>query len=112
MILTEVRFYSEVLNLHTAMHVLLPKRTMAEMSSKRGPKVRVLYLLHGHSDDHNAWQRWTSIERYAEDLNLAVIMPAVHLSFYTDMAHGGRYGQFIGEEIPAVVHELFKLSSK
>ncbi|HEX2989282.1 MAG TPA: alpha/beta hydrolase family protein [Anaerolineales bacterium] len=112
MILTEVRFYSEVLNLDSTMHVLLPQRTLAEMRSKRAPKVRVLYLLHGHSDDHTAWQRWTSVERYAEDLNLAVVMPAVHLSFYTDMAHGGRYGQFIGEELPAVVHELFKLSSK
>ena len=112
MILTEVRFYSEVLNLDSTMHVLLPQRTLAEMRSKRAPKVRVLYLLHGHSDDHTAWQRWTSVERYAEDLNLAVVMPAVHLSFYTDMAHGGRYGQFIGEEVPAVVHELFKLSSK
>ena len=113
MILSEIRFYSEVLNLNTAMHVLLPQRTMAERRSKRrAPKVRVLYLLHGHSDDHTAWQRWTSIERYAEDLNLAVVMPAVHLSFYTDMAHGGRYGQFIGEEVPAVVHKLFRLSSK
>jgi hypothetical protein len=43
------------------------------------------------SDDHTAWQRWMSIERYAEGLNLAIVMPAVHLSFYADMAHGGKY---------------------
>jgi S-formylglutathione hydrolase FrmB len=45
-------------------------------------------------------------------MNLAVIMPSVHLSFYTDMAHGGKYWQFISEEVPAVVHDLFPLSTK
>src|SRR5262249_34286686 len=71
-----------------------------------------LYLLHGYSDDHTAWQRWTSIERYAEGLNLAVVMPAVHLSFYNDMAYGGAYWQFISEEVPALVRDVFSLSSK
>jgi S-formylglutathione hydrolase FrmB len=56
--------------------------------------------------------RWSSIEKYVEGLNLAVVMPAVNLSFYTDMAHGGAYWQFIGEEVPAVVRDMFSLSSK
>lgn len=111
MILTEVRFYSEALTLRSTMNVLLPQRTLAEVQSKEKPKYRTLYLLHGHSDDHTAWQRWTSIERYVEGLNLAVVMPAVNLSFYTDMAYGGNYCQFISEEVPAVVRDLFPLSS-
>ena len=44
----------------------------------------VLYLLHGLTDDHTAWQRYTSIGRYAEAAGLAVVMPAVHHSFYAD----------------------------
>ena len=111
MILNEVNFFSDTLGFHTSMVVLLPKRTLSEMKSKRSPRYRTLYLLHGHSDDHTAWQRQTSIERYAEGLNLAVVMPAVHLSFYNDMAHGGKYWQFISEEVPAVVRDLFPLSS-
>jgi S-formylglutathione hydrolase FrmB len=111
MILTEIKFFSDELGFHTSMHVLLPKRTLAEMKSKRKPRYRTLYLLHGHSDDHTAWQRFTSIERYAEGLNLAVVMPAVHLSFYNDMAHGGKYWQFISEEVPTLVREMFSLSS-
>ena len=111
MILNEVRFFSETLGLMSTMHVLLPQRTMAEAQRKRAPKVRTLYLLHGHSDDHTAWQRWTSIERYAEVFNIAVVMPAVHLSFYNDMVHGGKYWQFISEEVPAVVQSLFPLSA-
>jgi putative tributyrin esterase len=112
MILNEVKFHSEVLNLRNTMYVLLPQRMLAETKSKRQPKYRVLYLLHGYSDDHTAWQRWTSIERYVEGLNLAVVMPAANLSFYTDMVHGGKYEQFIGEEVPAVVHDMLPLSSK
>jgi S-formylglutathione hydrolase FrmB len=111
MILTEIKLFSDTLGFHTSMHVLLPKRTLAEMKSKRRPRYRTLYLLHGHSDDHTAWQRFTSIERYAEGLNLAVVMPAVHLSFYNDLTHGGKYWQFISEEVPTLVRDMFSLSS-
>src|SRR5918996_114075 len=112
MILTEVNFFSETLTLGCAMHVLLPQRSLADAQKKPKNKYRTMYLLHGHSDDHTAWQRWTSIERYVEGLKLAVVMPAVHLSFYNDMAHGGKYWQFISEEVPAVVRDMFSLSSK
>ena len=112
MILNEVKFFSETLGLDCTMHVLLPQRPLVEAQNKPRKKLRTLYLLHGHSDDHTAWQRYTSIERYAETLNLAVVMPAVHLSFYNDMAHGGKYWQFISEEVPALVRDTFPLSSK
>ena len=111
MILTEVNFFSETLVLGCTMLVLLPQRPLEEAQNKTQKKFRTLYLLHGRSDDHAAWQRKTSIERYVEGLNLAVVMPAVHRSFYTDMVHGGKYWQFISEEVPTVVHSLFPLSS-
>jgi len=112
MILNEVNFYSEVLTIRSTMYVLLPQRTLAETKSELTPKYRTLYLLHGHTDDHTVWMRATSIERYVEGLNLAVVMPAVNLSFYTDMVHGGNYWQFISEEVPAVVRDMFSLSNK
>jgi S-formylglutathione hydrolase FrmB len=111
MILTDINFFSEILGLRCTMNVILPQRTLKDAQSSAKPKYRTLYLLHGHSDDHTAWQRWTSIERYAEKYNLAVVMPAVHLSFYTDMAHGGKYWQFISEEVPTVARDLFPLSA-
>jgi S-formylglutathione hydrolase FrmB len=110
MILNEVHFYSDVLTLRSTMYVLLPQRAFTEVKNQK-PDYRTLYLLHGHTDDHTAWQRWTSIERYVEGLNLAVVMPAVNLSFYTDMAHGSKYWQFISEEVPAVVRDMFSLSA-
>jgi S-formylglutathione hydrolase FrmB len=111
MILTEIKFFSETLGMGATMNVLLPQRTVANAQGKSKPKYRTLFLLHGHSDDHTAWQRWTSIERYVEGMNLAVVMPSVHRSFYTDMVHGLPYWQFISEEVPAVARDLFPLSS-
>jgi putative tributyrin esterase len=112
MILTDVNFFSEALTLRCTLQVILPQRSLADAQKKRTPKYRTLYLLHGHSDDHTAWQRWTSIERYVEGLDLAVVMPAVNLSFYTDMVHGGKYWQFISQEVPAVARDLFPLSAQ
>src|SRR5512134_1938552 len=110
MILNEVNFFSEILGMRSSMYVLLPQHKLLE-GVKRKSKYCTLYLLHGHSDDHTAWMRWSSIEKYAQGLNLAVVMPAVHLSFYTDMVYGGKYWQFVSEEVPAVVQSLFPLSS-
>jgi Predicted esterase len=93
------------------MNVILPqvKGFAAEKGNKRFP---VLYLLHGLSDDHSIWLRRTSIERYAEAMGLAVIMPAVDRSFYTDMKHGLRYWTFISEELPDIVQSMFPVSGK
>lgn len=111
MILNEVNFFSETLGMRRTMYVLLPQRILLEGQGKRKPNYRTLYLLHGHSDDHTAWMRWSAIEKYAEGLNLAVVMPAVDLSFYNDMAYGGAYWQFISEEVPGFVRDTFALSA-
>ena len=50
---------------------------------KPGP-FPVLYLLHGLSDDHTAWTRRTSLERYVDGLPLIVVLPNGERSFYTD----------------------------
>ena len=111
MILTEVNFYSETLTLGCTMHILLPQRPLSVTQNIPRKRFRTLYLLHGRSDDHTAWQRFTSIERYAEGLNLVVVMPAVHRSFYNDMFYRGKYWQFISDEVPVVARDIFPLSA-
>jgi len=112
MILSQINFSSDVLVTRCTVNVMLPQRRPGNPQDIYHPPFRVLYLLHGYSDDQTAWQRWSSIERYAEGLNLAVLMPAAQNSFYTDMAHGGKFFTFLTEELPAVVHDLFPLSSE
>lgn len=80
--------------------------------SQKKSSYPVLYLLHGLSDDHTIWHRRTSIERYVSALGLAVVMPNVGKSFYTDMANGGNYFTFITEELPTLVQSYFPVSAK
>ncbi|HZU87368.1 MAG TPA: alpha/beta hydrolase family protein [Anaerolineaceae bacterium] len=108
MALIECKFRSNVLQLEMAMNVILPDP--AELPA--GRRLPTLYLLHGLSDDHTIWQRRTSIERYVDGRNLAVVMPEVGRSFYSDMAHGLRYWTFISQELPAVARAYFPLSEK
>lgn len=111
MALVHCNFFSDVLGMASAMDVILPGDDLSLPAPQNGPGSPVLYLLHGHSDDHTIWQRRTSIERYLAGLGLAVIMPNVHRSFYTDMAAGLPYWTFVSEELPFLVQRLFHISS-
>ncbi|HET58760.1 MAG TPA: hypothetical protein ENN32_00110, partial [Chloroflexi bacterium] len=64
-------------------------------------KRKVLYLLHGLSDDGSAWQRFSAIETIARNYNLVVVMPSVGRSFYVDQPNGQAYFSYLMEELPA-----------
>lgn len=104
MALIRCDFDAETLDIGTSMTVLLPER------AETPPPV--LYLLHGLTDDHTGWTRWTSIERYAEAKGLAVVMPQVHRSFYANEAYGMRFWDFLSVELPQVVERLFRVSTR
>ncbi len=108
MALIECNFFSEVLGLATSMQVILPQRA-AGAAAIQHP---TLYLLHGLSDDHSGWTRRTSIERYVEPLGLAVVLPNVHRSYYTDVSRELRYWTFISQELPALARQFFPLSGE
>ncbi len=115
MALISCDLFSDVLEVGTSMTVVLPQATEEQIGvspAARHTDFPVLYLLHGLSDDHTAWLRYTSIERYAAAAGLAVVMPAVHRSFYADEVHGHRYWTFVSEELPRIVSELFRVSTE
>jgi hypothetical protein len=98
-------FHSDTLGFGTSMTVLLPERAKG-----RPTEFPTLYLLHGLSDDDTAWSRFTPLESYAAELNLAIVMPQVHRSFYTDEVWGHPYWTFIAEELPRTARALFRLT--
>lgn len=115
MALLTCNFYSESLGLSTSMNVILPQQTQSQIgldNVKRPGPHKTLYLLHGLSDDDTIWVRRTSIERYAAAYGIAIVMPQVHRSFYTDMAYGEKYWAFISEELPKLARSFFPLSDK
>lgn len=107
-------FYSKVLGFNTSMNVILPQRDYQTglNGNFHAEQYKVLFLLHGLSDDHTIWMRRTSIERYVDCCRIAVIMPCVQRSFYTDMYRGYHYWTFISEELPTISRMLFPLSDR
>jgi len=103
----DCHFFSETLALSVSAHVLIPQISPAKRTLHP-----TLFLLHGLSDDHTMWMRRTSIERYAAERNLAVVMPAVGRSFYQDTAGGARYWTYLSEELPSIMRGFFPLSEK
>ena len=69
-----------------------------------------LYLLHGSYGDCMDWCLRTGIERYAQDKGVAVVMPSGENSSYVNMAHGERYLDYIGRELPEFMTRMFPLS--
>lgn len=69
---------------------------------------KTLWLLHGYTCDETEWMRFTAIERYAEKLGIAVVMPNAGRSWYTDTRYGSKYFSFISEELPSILRAHFK----
>lgn len=111
MIRLRMDFFSESLGMGTSAVVLLPQAAKGQigMGGAKGDVTPVLYLLHGLSDDCTTWERRTSIERYASRLGLAVVMPEVRKSFYTNEVLGDSYYDFVAQELPELINSSFNL---
>ncbi|RCW50459.1 MULTISPECIES: alpha/beta hydrolase family protein [unclassified Halanaerobium] len=103
-------FFSEVLKVSTQINVILPD-DIEDFKDKNG-KIPVIYLLHGLSDNHTGWQRYTSVERYVQKWGYALVMPDVQRSFYTDMKNGYNYWTYVSEELPKIAENYFPISDK
>ncbi len=111
-----LNIYSEALGMQTSVEVIIPQRsTQGEIgtSNKESKgKYKCLYLLHGLSDDETIWLRRTSIERYASQYGIAVVMPNGAKSFYSDTKYGMKYYTYIAAELPEIIEDMFNISPK
>ena len=99
--------HSECLTRMTSLQVILPD--ISDQRRLDNGLLPVLWLLHGATDDQSMWHRFTSLERYAQSRGIAVVMPAVETSFYTN-TDGGRYFDYVTEELPRKLCKYFPLS--
>lgn len=100
MALLDVHFEGAAIGKQSSMLVLIPPG--------KGP-FPVLYLLHGLSDDHTTWMRRTSLERYVAGLDLIVVMPDGHRSFFVnDPRPGGMaYEDHITRDVVGFCDRVF-----
>ncbi len=100
MSLCEFHYFSDVLGMNRTANVILPNRGVAG-------SYRVMFLLHGLSDDHTIWLRRTSVERYVDGLPLIVVMPDGGRGFYTNAVEGPEWAIAMGEELPEIISHAF-----
>lgn len=99
-------FFSDALGVCTRANVLLPDRP------DPGVPLPALYLLHGLSDDETIWMRRTSLELFASDRHLAVVMPDGGRSFYSNLRSGQRFADYLVEELPSLMERWFRLDAR
>lgn len=92
---------SDAMQMTTHMTMILPN----DPSNCRA----TLLLLHGLSGACEDWMSKTSIARYAQKYNLAVFMPEVQRSWYTDMKNGLKYFEYVSTELPAWIARSFRV---
>ena len=117
MALIQVNYLSRALFRTVTLNVILPSDKIdysnGEYLNPVGKKFKTLYLLHGLLGNHTDWVSGTRIQRWAEERNLAVVMPSGDNSFYIKgKMPFDDYETFIGKELPDVCRRMFPLSDK
>lgn len=115
MALIQATLFSQSLMRTVNVNVILPvdKLTFPGQPVRPEKPFKTLYLLHGVFGSYVDWVSGTRIQRYAEEHDLAVVMPSGDNAFYVDQPAGHNYyGRFIGQELVELTRKMFPLSRK
>lgn len=96
---------SQALGKQTNVIVMLPDKIEGEL--------KILYLLHGLSDNQEDWLYKTTV--YRDVLNngsFAVVCPDGGKSFYCNMKSNYKYYDYVSKELPDFVEKLIPFSGK
>ncbi len=114
----KLNFESQYLRGSTEVGLILPNPSPElplEKCYSPESRYKVLWLLHGTSGDFSDWIRWSMIEIYANENNLAVVMPSTHNASYTNWpGFGGGYNvyDYILKELMPMMYSWFPISDK
>lgn len=116
MAIFQVEFFAKTLNRHVPVSVFLPTDKFYFPGMKKreeGRPYKTLYLLHGVTDSCSDWLYKSNIMLYAEEHDLAVVMPSGENAFYVDHTWDTNlYGTFINEELIDFTRKTFPLSCR
>jgi S-formylglutathione hydrolase FrmB len=115
MALLQANFYSNCLCRQTTFNAIVPVGKQHEPNAPKREKkpFKTLYLLHGLTGNYMDWLSCSRIAYWAENRNLAVIMPSADNSFYVNNENAlAMYGEYFGRELVEITRELFPLSEK
>lgn len=107
---------SKSLQRRTSISVILPADNIHFLQDAEEivPKpYRTLYLLHGLYGSDDIFLANTSIQKFAEDNGIAIVIPCGENSFYVDNINAhALYGEYVGQELLDITRNIFPLSDK
>lgn len=114
MALIQMNLMSSALMRTVNVTVILPTdKLLAPGAARREGPCQTLYLLHGLLGSEYDWVTGTPIRRWAEERDLAVVMPAGENSHYVDRTDArADFGAFVGSELVELTREIFPLSRR
>ena len=108
----QMTFAADTLKRWTDFDVILPVEKAGNPAAEKPEHFPTLYLLHGFSGNSKDWITYSGIRRYAEEHNIAVVMPSGENAFYVDNEEMGLYsGSFI-KELVEFTRRVLPLSEK
>lgn len=112
----QINFLSQSLHRTVPLYVILPTDKFyapGTMHREKEKPYKTLYLLHGLYGNYTDWLHGTRIQRWAEEKELAVVMPSGDNSYYVDQPWScNMYSEFIGKELVEFTRKTFPLSDK
>jgi putative tributyrin esterase len=94
---------SSSLEFITTINIVLPS------DLNKRDKMKFLLLLHGYYGGSNDWLTSGNISSYADKYNLMIIMPEANNSYYTNMAYGPNYYDYVSTEIFEIITKTFNV---
>lgn len=108
----KIKFLATTVQMQMHLQVFLPEPAICGPEAASGDGLKVLWLLHPESGDCSDWIRMSMAESYAQNANIALVMPNMDNSMYMDMAHGAYpYFTYLTQELPPHIRSLVKVLS-
>ncbi len=115
MALMKVDFFSKSLMRTVTFNAIIPvdKEPMPGNEVIKNKKYKTLYLLHGVFGNYTDWILNTRIALWAQERDLAVIMPSGENKFYVDNEKSmEKFSEFVGCELVEFTRDLLPLSKQ
>lgn len=100
----------------TSISVILPSDNLHFLQDREEivpQPYKTLYLLHGLYGSDDIFLANTSIQKFAEDYGIAIVISCGENSFYVDHEKSHRfYGEYVGQELLDITRNIFSLSDK
>lgn len=104
MAVMKYRHFSDVLKVPMECNIVTPE-VIGENPLK------VVWLCHGGSGDHNEWLYHADLCALSDKYNVAFVVVNAQDSCFVDMPYGLNYGMYLGQELPQIIWNNFKIFS-